>query len=147
MAMDKITGKVMGGITGFAKKVTLNLVYDFIDQRTKEIKDELKEHKLENAQQFAKLEERMDRFEAGIRKEMVDSKTEIKQEMTDFKTEIKQEMTDFKTETLHRINTLEMRMDKLESEVKTEFRSLNQRIDQLNMRLDSIMGVLLEKLK
>ncbi len=136
MAMDKITGKVMGGITGFAKKVTLNLVYDFIDQRTKEIKDELKEHKLENAQQFAKLEERMDRFEAGIRKEMVD-----------FKTEIKQEMTDFKTETLHRINTLEMRMDKLESEVKTEFRSLNQRIDQLNMRLDSIMGVLLEKLK
>ena len=134
--MDKITGKVMGGITGFAKKVTLNLVYDFIDQRTKEIKDELKEHKLENAQQFAKLEERMDRFEAGIRKEMVD-----------FKTEIKQEMTDFKTETLHRINTLEMRMDKLESEVKTEFRSLNQRIDQLNMRLDSIMGVLLEKLK
>ncbi len=136
MAMDKITGKVMGGITGFAKKVTLNLVYDFIDQRTKEIKDELKEHKLENAQQFAKLEERMDRFEAGIRKEMID-----------FKTEIKQEMTDFKTETLHRINTLEMRMDKLESEVKTEFRSLNQRIDQLNMRLDSIMGVLLEKLK
>ena len=134
--MDKITGKVMGGITGFAKKVTLNLVYDFIDQRTKEIKDELKEHKLENAQQFAKLEERMDRFEAGIRKEMID-----------FKTEIKQEMTDFKTETLHRINTLEMRMDKLESEVKTEFRSLNQRIDQLNMRLDSIMGVLLEKLK
>lgn len=126
----------MGGITGFAKKVTLNLVYDFIDQRTKEIKDELKEHKLENAQQFAKLEERMDRFEAGIRKEMID-----------FKTEIKQEMTDFKTETLHRINTLEMRMDKLESEVKTEFRSLNQRIDQLNMRLDSIMGVLLEKLK
>ena len=54
--MDKITGKIMGGMTGFAKKVTINLVYEFIDQRTKEIKDELKEHKLENNQQFEKLE-------------------------------------------------------------------------------------------
>ena len=42
MAVDKMTGKIMGGMTGFAKKVTINLVYEFIDQRTKEIKDELK---------------------------------------------------------------------------------------------------------
>ena len=42
MAGDKMTGKIMGGMTGFAKKVTINLVYEFIDQRTKEIKDELK---------------------------------------------------------------------------------------------------------
>ncbi len=116
--MDKITGKIMGGMTGFAKKVTINLVYEFIDQRTKEIKDELKEHKLENNQQFEKLELQIDRV-----------RTELKQEMTDFKTEIKQEMTDFKTE------------------IKQEIRSLNQRIDQLNMRLDSIMSVLMEKFK
>ena len=101
--MDKMTGKIMGGMTGFAKKVTINLVYEFIDQRTKEIKDELKEHKLENNQQFGKLELQIDR---------------IRQEMTDFKSELKQET-----------------------------RSLNQRIDQLNMWLDSIMSVLMEKLK
>ena len=40
MAVDKMTGKIMGGMTGFAKKVTINLVYEFIDQRTKEIKDD-----------------------------------------------------------------------------------------------------------
>ncbi|MCL5054924.1 MAG: hypothetical protein M1169_03135 [Firmicutes bacterium] len=53
--MEKITSGITGRVVGFAKKVTLELVYDFIDQRTKEIKEEFKEHKIETNQRIEKF--------------------------------------------------------------------------------------------
>ncbi len=96
--MEKITSGITGRVVGFAKKVTLELVYDFIDQRTKEIKEEFKEHKIETNQ-------RIEKFETGMRREF----------------------QEFRAETTHR------------------FEKLENSLTQLNMRLDQIFAILIDK--
>jgi DNA anti-recombination protein RmuC len=114
--MEKITSGITGRVVGFAKKVTLELVYDFIDQRTKEIKEEFKEHKIETNQ-------RIEKFETEINQKI--EKLEMRIEK--FETGMRREFQEFRAETTHR------------------FEKLENSLTQLNMRLDQIFAILIDK--
>ncbi len=132
--MEKITSGITGRVVGFAKKVTLELVYDFIDQRTKEIKEEFKEHKIETNQRIEKFEteinQKIEKLEMKIEKfePEINQKVEIlEMRIEKFETGMRREFQEFRAETTHR------------------FEKLENSLTQLNMRLDQIFAILIDK--
>jgi flagellar capping protein FliD len=107
------------------KKVTLELIYDVIDERTRELKEEIKSI---NAR-IDQLHIRLDRIGQEHKEDFKTLNTRIDQMRQEYK-------EDFKT-----LNT---RIDQMRQEYKEDFKSVNARIDQMHTRLDQIMHMLAE---
>lgn len=101
-------------IGGVIKKVTLELVYNIVDERTSAILEKQEKDKQELLGYIRRLEERQDKD---------------KQELLGYIKTLRDEFTE-------RLNRIEDRQEKYQEETRAELRHINQRLDTLmNMLL------------
>lgn len=114
------------------KKVTLELVYQVVDERTTEIVSEIKEIKKRQEDDFRYLAQKID-TEAG------QLRSEIGQLRNDFKSEVGQLRTEFKNE----VGQLRAELRQLRNEVKAEISQLRTEVGAINQRIDTIIQMLM----
>lgn len=110
------------------KKVTLEMVYEVVDERTREIKEELESIKRRQEEDFRFLNQKIDTLIGQVR-------DELKEEISQIRGEIKR-----LDEKIDRVNeNVLQRMDMYHGQLRQEISQLNQRVDQLNQRMDTII--------
>ena len=155
------------------KKVTLELIYDVVEERTKELKEDIREldekidertkelnAKIEKLDE--KIDERTKELNAKIEKldEKIEERTkELKEDIRELDKKIEERTKELKDEiraTNNRIETVTTRMETINARMEENFRatnnrieenfnSINSRIDQIHIRLDQIMQLLVER--
>ncbi|MFN3531493.1 MAG: hypothetical protein ACK41Q_03115 [Candidatus Brocadia sp.] len=119
MAVLVLQGKAMKGIIKHTlKKVTLELVYQVVDERTIEIVSEIKEIKKRQEDDFQYLVQKID--------------TEIEQLRNEVKSEIGQLRNEVKGE-----------VGQLRSEIKGDIGQLKADMGAINQRIDTIIQMLM----
>ncbi|WKZ23427.1 MAG: hypothetical protein QY305_07280 [Candidatus Brocadiaceae baterium WH-1] len=113
------------------RKVTLELVYQAVDERATEIISEIKEIKKRQEDDFRYLIQKMDTDIGQLR-------TEVKNEVGQLRSEIGQLRGDLNSET----GQLRTEMNQLKNEVKNETAQLRTEIGQLKSEIKSETGQL-----
>ncbi len=103
---------------GFVKKVTLEMVYEVVDERTKEILERIRKIEERQEEDFRYLNQKIDTQTGQVRNEMGQLRQEIGQ--------LRQEMT------------------QMREEFKTEIHRLDEKIDRMNQRIDTVIQMLSE---
>ena len=112
-----------GFVTDTVKKITLEMIYNIVDERTQEIYERIDNLREKQESDFRYLISKIDTSIGQLRTEMSQIREEVKGE----------------------INSLRTEMNSLREEVKGEIRSLNQRIDTIMAMLMSINDKLNKK--
>ncbi len=103
---------------GLVKKATLEVVYEVVDERTKEILEVIKKLEERQEEDFRYLNQKIDTQMGQLRSEMGQIRQEIGQ--------LRQEMT------------------QMREEFKTEINRLDEKIDRMNQRIDTVIQMLSE---
>jgi hypothetical protein len=142
-------GDVMKAAIGhLVKKVTLELIYDVVDERTKELKDDIKS-----------VNGRIDAFREETKDEIKSINVRLDQMRQEHKEDMRAVYDRFKTVDDNfnsvnaridsvgtRIDSVSTRIDdnfkSVNARIDDNFKSVNARIDQIHTRLDQIMHML-----
>ena len=128
------------------KKVTLESIYDVVDERTKEIKEDIKTlHK--------KMDEMRAEYTNGFKEMRTEFTNELKEMRTEFTNELKEmraeytnEFKQMRSEHMNEFNKMRAEytneFKEMRAEYKDDFKSINGRIDQIHTRLDQMMHML-----
>lgn len=111
---------VKGPITSTIKKVTLDLIYQVVSERTEEITTQIEELKKRQEDDFRFLVNKIDADIGSVRAEIGSVRTEIGQLRSEMKGEIAQ----------------------LRTEMKNEIGQLRSEVGQLNQRIDTVIQML-----
>ncbi len=117
---------------GLVRKVTLELVYEVVDERTKEIIQRIEELERKREEDFKYLNQKIDTQTGQLRGEIGQLRNEIKRldEKIDNQTaQLRQEINLFR------------------QEVKEEVNQLRQEMTQINHRIDTVIQMLSEILR
>ncbi|WP_295100336.1 hypothetical protein [uncultured Candidatus Kuenenia sp.] len=121
---------VKGFFASAIKKVTLELIYQVVDERTVEILAKIEEVRKRQEDDFRYLVQKIDTDISSIRSEMGQLRNEIKGEIGSLRGEIKGETESLRGE----IGSL-----------RGEIGSLRNDIGQLNQRIDTIIQLLVSQ--
>lgn len=135
---------VKGIATSAIKKVTLELIYQVVNERTEELKEEIGEIREKTDKIIAKQEadfrylvQKIDTDIGGVRSEIGQLRSEIKGEMGQLRSEVKAEIGGIKGD----IGQLRSEIGQLRGEMgqlRGEMGQINQRIDTVIQMLVSI---------
>jgi len=117
---------------GLVREVSLELVYEVVDERTKEVIQRIEELERKREEDFKYLNQKIDTQTGQLRGEIGQLRNEIKRldEKIDNQTaQLRQEMNLFR------------------QEVKEETSQLRQEITQINHRIDTVIQMLSEILR
>ncbi|MFN3975570.1 MAG: hypothetical protein ACK4LT_00680 [Aquificaceae bacterium] len=121
------------------KKVTLELVYEVVNERTKAILEEIAQIKKRQEEDFRFLNQRIDTQTAQLREEIGQLRQEIgqnRQEIYQLNQKIDTQIAQVREE----IGQVRQEMAQLRQEIY----QINQRIDQLNQRIDTVIQLLID---
>jgi chromosome segregation ATPase len=110
-------------ITSAIKKVTLDLIYQVVDERTEKILDNVEEVKKQQKEDFRYLVQKIDTDTASIRNEFGQFKGEVKDEFTQIRNEFGQLRNEF-------------------GQLRSDFGQLRNEVGQLNQRIDTVIQML-----
>ncbi|HHT9136052.1 MAG TPA: hypothetical protein ACFYEK_02290 [Candidatus Wunengus sp. YC60] len=119
---------VKGLITSAIKKVTLELIYQVVNERTEEIITKIDEVKKRQEDDFRYLVQKIDTDIGNVRGELGQLRNEVKSEIGSVRTEIGQLRSEMKSEI---------------GSVRGEIAQLRNEISQLNQRIDTIIQMLM----
>ncbi|MFN3471485.1 MAG: hypothetical protein ACK4ZR_02625 [Aquificaceae bacterium] len=114
------------------KKVTLELVYEVVNERTKAIFEEIAQIKKRQEEDFRFLNQRIDTQTAQLREEIGQLRQEIGQN--------RQEIYQLN----QKIDTQTAQVREEIGQLRQEIYQINQRIDQLNQRIDTVIQLLID---
>ncbi len=132
-------GMVFERAKGLVRKVTLELVYEVVDERTKEIIQKIEELERRREEDFKYLNQKIDTQAGQLRGEM----GQLRHEIGQLRNEIKRLDEKIDTQTAQ----LRQEMNQLRQEVKEETNQLRQDITQINHRIDTVIQMLSEILR
>ncbi len=121
-------------ITSAIKKVTLDLIYQVVDERTEKILDNVEEVKKQQKEDFRYLVQKIDTDTASVRNEFGLFKGEVKDEFT----QLRNEFGLFKGEVKGEFSQLRSEFGQL----RNEFGQLRNEVGQLNQRIDTVIQML-----
>ncbi len=121
-------------ITSAIKKVTLELIYQVVDERTEKILDKVEEVKKQQEEDFRYLVQKIDTDVANVRNELGQFKNEVKGEFGQLRNELGQ----FKNEVKGEFGQLRNEFGQLRS----DFGQLRSEVGQLNQRIDTVIQML-----
>ena len=111
-------------LTSAIKKVTLDLIYQVVNERTEEITTQIGELKKRQEEDFRYLVQKIDADIGSVRGEIGQLRSEVKNEIGQLQSEMKNEI------------------GQLRSEMKNEIGQLKGEIGQLNQRIDTVIQML-----
>ena len=139
-------------ITSAIKKVTLDLIYQVVDERTEKILDNVEEVKKQQKEDFRYLVQKIDTDTANVRNELGQFKGEMKGEFSQlrnefgqFKGEVKDEFTQLRNEFGQFKGEVKGEFSQLRNEfgqLRNEFGQLRNEVGQLNQRIDTVIQML-----
>lgn len=109
--------------TSAIKKVTLDLIYQVIDERTEKILDTVEEVKKQQKEDFRYLVQKIDTDTANLRNEFGQFKSEVKDEFGQIRNEFGQLRNEF-------------------GQLRSDFGQLRNEVGQLNQRIDTVIQML-----
>jgi HAMP domain-containing protein len=121
------------------KKVTLELIYQVVDERTEEVITKVDEIKKKQEDDFRYLIQKMDTDTGNVRGEIGQLRNEVKGEIGQARSEIGQ----LKGEIGQLRNEVKSEIGQLRTEFKDDIKRLDGKIDQLNQRIDTIIQMLM----
>ncbi len=113
-----------GLIKSALKKVTLEMIYQVVDEKTEDIITVVNDIKKRQEDDFRYIIQKIDNDIGQLRTEVKNDIGQLKGEMHQFRNEVKNEI------------------DQLRTEVKNEIGQLRQEMSQLNQRIDTIIQML-----
>ncbi|CUS82915.1 hypothetical protein JGI7_01936 [Candidatus Kryptonium thompsonii] len=120
-------------LTKAIKKVTLELIYEVVDERTKSILEVVNEIRRRQEEDFRYLNNKIDTQVGQLRQEMGQLRQEMGREIGQLRQEIGQ---------------LRQEITQLNQKIDTQIAQLNQKIDsqiaQLNQRIDTVIQLLID---
>ncbi len=124
---------------GIVRKVTLEVIYEVVEEKAHEIKAELRELKDKQEQDFRYLNQRIDEQTGQVRQEIGQVRQEIGQ--------LRQEIGQLRGE----ISRLDQKIDEQAGQLRSEMNQLRQEIrqemSQLNHRIDTVIQMLSELMR
>jgi HAMP domain-containing protein len=121
------------------KKVTPELIYQVVDERTEEVITKVDEIKKKQEDDFRYLIQKMDTETGNVRGEIGQLRNEVKGEIGQARSEIGQ----LKGEIGQLRNEVKSEIGQLRTEFKDDIKRLDGKIDQLNQRIDTIIQMLM----
>jgi len=106
---------------GVIRKVTLELVYEVVDERTKEILDRIERLERQREEDFRYLNQKIDTQIGQVRQEISQLRQEIKR--------------------------LDEKIDNQVNQLRQEMGQIRQEISQINQRLDTIIQMMVDILR
>ncbi len=113
---------------GIVKKITLEVIYDIVDERTRDIYRKLEKIEERQESDFKYLNQKIDQLNQKVdiqigqlRQEMKEDVGQFRQEMNQLRQEVKEEIS------------------QLRQEVKEEVGNLKKDIDRINQRIDVLI--------
>ncbi len=110
-------------VKGIIKKVTLEMVYDIVDRRTIELKEETN-------RRFAELNAKIEDLKENTNRRFAEFKEDTNRRFAEFNAKIE----DFKEDTNRRFEEVHTTL----ADIKDELRDLRQELRSINHRLDTI---------
>ncbi|WP_169704518.1 hypothetical protein [Candidatus Kuenenia stuttgartiensis] len=139
---------VKGFFASAIKKVTLELIYQVVDERTVEILAKIEEVRKRQEDDFRYLVQKIDTDISSIRSEMGQLRNEIKGEIGSLRGEIKGETESLRGEIGSLRGEIKRETESLRGEIgslRGEIGSLRNDIGQLNQRIDTIIQLLVSQ--
>ena len=115
---------------GVVKKVTLELVYEVVEERSKSIYEKLEKIEKRQEEDFRYLNQKIDTQIGQVRQEIGQLRQEIGQ--------LRQEMGQVRQELRKEIN-------QLRQEMREEMNQLRHEISGINNRIDTLIQIMLER--
>ena len=129
-------------LTSAIKKVTLDLIYQVVNDRTEEITTQIGELKKRQEEDFRYLVQKIDADIGSVRGEIGQLRSEVKNEIGQLRGEIGQLRSEMKIEIGQLQSDMKSEIGQLRSEVKNEIGQLKGEIGQLNQRIDTVIQML-----
>ncbi len=120
---------------GIVRKVTLELVYEVVDERTKEIIYKIEELEKKREEDFKYLNQKIDTQTGQLRNEM----GQLRNEMGQLRGEIGQLRDEIKR--------LDEKIDNQTSQLRQEIGQLRNEMTQINHRIDTVIQMLSDILR
>ena len=123
-------------LTKAIKKVTLELVYEVVDERTKSILEVVNEIKRRQEEDFRYLNNKIDTQIGQLRQEMA----QLEQRLDAQIGQLRQEMGQLRQE----IGQLRQEMGQLRQEIMQITQKVDSQISQLNQRIDTVIQLIVD---